>query len=216
MPKKPLVENAIEKITGSSNKLDINFLIMSYDGAENYTDRWYKKEILINFNKYIHVLNKIEDSFVQEKLDNSELYKKFISKEDYKKYLQNEEIIEDMVSLRHLKLKREKISLHNKNVEQNINKEINKEKSKKENLTASITKLEQDNLEIKENLNLIKNIEKLYKDKTNDINLDNISLAKRILTENNNIKNYTSGTFIEGITFLEHTYALVKFKDYYK
>lgn len=35
----PEATNKIKKITGSKHKLNINFLIMSYDGNENYHER---------------------------------------------------------------------------------------------------------------------------------------------------------------------------------
>lgn len=80
MPKKPLKINNIESIKASLNEFNVNFLIMSHNGAKYYSDRLYKKEALIYLNKYIDINNRIVNSFIQERLDNSKLYKHHIKK----------------------------------------------------------------------------------------------------------------------------------------
>lgn len=212
MPGIPLVPNKIERITNSPNKLDINFLIMSHDNAD-YDKREYREESVIRIDNYISLNNQIIDSFVKERFDNSELYRKFINEQDFKEYFLIRQIREDRKTIKNFFKAGnvENISLHNKQMENEIKIVFQEKKINEE----QIKKLQTNNLELKEELFKINNISESYKKKEFVINLDNVHQAILSLTENDKIKDYQSDTQIEGITFLQHIYVLIKYKQQY-
>ena len=55
----------------------------------------------------------------------------------------------------------------------------------------------------------IQNIDARYKDTKYNVNIDDIDSAKRVLP--NHIENYTSDMIIEGKTFLNHVFALIRY-----